>query len=34
MNVILGTSASGGIGVGKAFILPETKERTYRLEQI
>lgn len=27
MNVILGTSASGGIGVGKAFILPETKER-------
>ncbi len=27
MNVNLGVSASGGIGIGKAFILPEEKER-------
>lgn len=27
MNVILGVSASSGIGIGKAFILPETQER-------
>jgi len=27
MNVILGISASSGIGIGKAFILPEVQER-------
>ena len=27
MNVILGISASGGIGIGSAFVLPEEKER-------
>lgn len=27
MNVILGTSAAGGIGIGTAFVLPEEQER-------
>lgn len=27
MNVLLGISASGGIGIGNAFVLPETPER-------
>ena len=27
MNVILGISAAAGIGVGKAFILPEERKR-------
>ena len=28
MDILLGVSASSGIGVGKAFVLPESKERT------
>ena len=27
MNILLGISAAGGMGIGKAFILPETQER-------
>ncbi len=27
MNVILGNSAAEGIGIGKAFVLPEEQER-------
>ena len=27
MNVVLGVSAAPGIGIGKAFILPEEQER-------
>lgn len=27
MNVFLGTSASSGIGIGKAFVIPETEKR-------
>ncbi|MBQ9537893.1 MAG: phosphoenolpyruvate--protein phosphotransferase, partial [Treponema sp.] len=27
MNIVLGVSASTGIGIGKAFVLPEAQER-------
>lgn len=27
MNILLGTSAASGMGIGKAFILPEAQER-------
>ena len=34
MNVIFGISAAGGMGIGKAFILPETQERVIPKEHI
>lgn len=34
MNVVLGLSASTGIGIGKAFVLPEIKEKVIPKEKI
>jgi phosphotransferase system enzyme I (PtsI) len=34
MNVILGTSAAGGIGIGTAFVLPEEQERKIEKRKI
>lgn len=34
MNIVLGVSASRGIGIGKAFVLPETQERVIPKREI
>ncbi len=34
MNLLLGLSASGGIGIGKAFVIPESEERIISSKKI